>query len=598
MKLQKIKTLVKLGIPNLLRVVLYRSALKFGGAKALFKSREPIAGSFFTKQTLPIIEALDYKDSFSAFGWHEVSLNEIPDWHASVLDGGKHNAGLTHWSDIPDFGLAGDIKLYWELSRFDWVIHHALNYLSGDEASFNKLNQWLSDWSEKNPCNLGVNWKCGQEASIRVIHLTLAALLLKQELSDSFVKLLTQHLERISPSMMYAVAQDNNHGTSEAAALFVGGCFLRGKDSRAQKWLNKGRYWLENRTNRLILEDGSFSQYSTNYHRLMLDTLSYCEYIRRHFGQPDFSSSFYKKARKATSWLFDLVEPISGDVPNLGANDGARLIPLSSAPYRDYRPTVQLAANLFYGALAFEGEGDYNLPIMLLSLPSCRERLDLSHEKLSKEGGFALLRHGNSKVFFRFPRFRFRPSQCDAMHVDLWVNEKNILRDGGSYSYNAGEQWLEYFQGVASHNTAQFDDREQMPKISRFLFGEWLTAISKDEIHSEKDGSSYSACYTDYLGGRHCRQVTLKDAVLEVKDQPSGFKDKVVFRWRLLPGKYSIQGNHVIGEQVVINVDSDEPVLLRIVDGWESRFYYQKKQLPVLEVELQKQSSVLTTIQW
>jgi hypothetical protein len=33
---------------------------------------------------------------------------------------------------------------------------------------------------------------------------------------------------------------------------------------------------------------------------------------------------------------------------------------------------------------------------------------------------------------------------------------------------------LNYFAGTASHNTIQFDDRDQMPRVSRFLFGDWL----------------------------------------------------------------------------------------------------------------------------
>ena len=35
--------------------------------------------------------------------------------------------------------------------------------------------------------------------------------------------LLAVHLKRIAPTLHYAMAQDNNHGTSEAAALFIGG---------------------------------------------------------------------------------------------------------------------------------------------------------------------------------------------------------------------------------------------------------------------------------------------------------------------------------------------------------------------------------------
>ena len=46
--------------------------------------------------------------------------------------------------------------------------------------------------------------------------------------------------------------------------------------------------------------------------------------------------------------LLALVDPISGDGPNLGSNDGAFCYQLHSLPYRDFRPTLQLASSLFH----------------------------------------------------------------------------------------------------------------------------------------------------------------------------------------------------------------------------------------------------------
>ena len=42
-----------------------------------------------------------------------------------------------------------------------------------------------------------------------------------------------------------------------------------------------------------------------------------------------------------------MIDPGSGRAPNLGANDGALLLPLSSSAFDDYRPTVQAAARAF-----------------------------------------------------------------------------------------------------------------------------------------------------------------------------------------------------------------------------------------------------------
>ena len=49
-----------------------------------------------------------------------------------------------------------------------------------------------------------------------------------------------------------------------------------------------GRYWLENRVAHLVEPDGSFSQYSINYHRVLLDTLCMVEIWRRAINLPMF----------------------------------------------------------------------------------------------------------------------------------------------------------------------------------------------------------------------------------------------------------------------------------------------------------------------
>ena len=98
-----------------------------------------------------------------------------------------------------------------------------------------------------------------------------------------------------------------------------------------------GRKWLENRGKYLIEEDGTFSQYSVNYHRMMLDTYSFVEVWRRNLSLKSFSSDLTERLKSASLWLHGLVSSVSGDAPNIGANDGALLLRLTDAPFRDYR---------------------------------------------------------------------------------------------------------------------------------------------------------------------------------------------------------------------------------------------------------------------
>ena len=85
------------------------------------------------------------------------------------------------------------------------------------------------------------------------------------------------------------------------------------------------------------------------------------------------------------------------------------------------------------------------------------------------DGGYAVLRTVTSSwAVFRLPNYRFRPAHADPLHFDLWYQGVNLLRDGGSYAYNASPADLAVFPGIASHNTVQFDSAEPMPRIGRF----------------------------------------------------------------------------------------------------------------------------------
>jgi hypothetical protein len=97
--------------------------------------------------------------------------------------------------------------------------------------------------------------------------------------------------------------------------------------------------------------------------------------------------------------------------------------------------------------------------------------------------------------------------------VDLWVDVvMPVLRDAGTYSYNTEAQWIQYFGGTAGHNTVQFDDRDQMPRLSRFLIGEWLRTEQLEPIHSASCRLYRQAPDTVIvLGARHHRRVILED---------------------------------------------------------------------------------------
>lgn len=603
------RTLPRLGVRNLGRVAAYRLLLATRLHPVCRLASGPIRGeSFAPPGRLREGEASHYwRDSARYFDCIELPLaGNRPDWHYRPASGASVAASGRPWWEAGDFDTQlGDIKDIWDISRFNWVLALAQRAARGDGQNLAQLNDWLADWVEHNPPYTGYNWKCGQEASIRVMHLAMAALILGQanDPLPGLRALVRVHLARVRPTVAYAIAQDNNHGICEAAALFIGGAWLAQADgdATARAWMNQGRRQLEERAVRLIADDGGFSMYSVTYHREFLDALSMAEVWRRTQGLPAFSACYRDRTSRAARWLAACVHPQSGNAPNIGANDGTRLLPLTDTGYRDFRPSVQLACVLFCGARAYGETGGWDVPLHWLDIAIPDAALPATRSRLCGDSGFALLKSRSEDVqaFMRFPHYRFRPSHADPLHVDLWIDGRNILRGPGSYRYHAEPEWLDYFPGVAAHNTVQFDGLDAMPRVGRFLFGDWLRLADGPVLEEGADRQDFVAAYRHASGARHERKVSLRIGELEVCDTIAGFRKRAVVRWRLMPGAWRVNAQGVSLDRLRLTVQSDgEPPGIRLVEGWEARCYGEKDRLPVLEIEMTRPGRVTTRVEW
>lgn len=598
-------TLLALGVSNLARAGAYRIGLKTRTHPVVRIRAEAPTGRFFRERASPpppgAVARQDWRETGLWFGAHEFPCPGPPDWHLNPFTGARADSSRL-WHQIGDFSPAlGDIKTVWEASRFDWLLAMAQRAALGEGPELDRLNHWLADWSKSNPPYRGANWKCGQEASIRVMHLALAAIILDQveKPEPALIEMVKLHLARIRPTMGYAISQQNNHATSEAAALFIGGSWLeRCGDQQGAGLARVGRRQLDLQAKRLIGEDGSFSQYSLVYHRVMLDTYCLAESWRRRIGLRQFAAATMERLAAATHWLRQLTDPRTGDGPNLGANDGARLMALTEPGYRDFRPTLNWAAALFLGRRAIAQEGSWDQPLRWLGMELPADRLDDPDSISFDEGGLHVLRNGAAVAYLRYPRFRFRPSQADALHVDLWVRGDNILRDGGSYSYNSAPEDAAYFSGTASHNSIQFDGRDQMPRLGRFLFGAWLKARGV-QIVTRTDGSLEAAAgYRDCWGAEHHRNLRLEANRLVCSDRIDGSAERALLRWRLAPGDWILEGQRASNGTVSLTIDAGDDARVTLTQGWESPFYLEKTPLPVLEVLLPLPARVHTVVEF
>ena len=548
-------TLCQLGIMSIARVALYRFLLKIGHFKNSLKVKVFVeTGPFFSgkakssfpkhdqssQEAIAAAEAL-VGGSLSFFSHHDYRFKGIPNWFFDPFTQKEHRYDK-HWAMLDEFSFEGsDVKILWEASRFSWAPTLAQAFLlTKDYKYLAMLNDWLRNWCSNNPANQGIQWKCGQEASLRLLHF-LTAMKLLGELDNptrSTIEFVRHHLARVAPTTFYAQAQRNNHLTSEAAALFIGGHWLEKvtKGKCGKKFYQKGRKLLEWAAASLIYDDGSFAQHSVVYHRVMLDTLSLCEIWRKDLALPAFSKGFTNKAQRATDWLFYFTDGKSGDAPNLGGNDGSHIINLGQDNYRDFRPTVQTASRHFYNKCVYP-KGHWDAQLIWLS-PTDLELTYAPKKKASKifpQGGYYIhvSKEANHYWFLlRLPRYKDRPAHSDTLHFDLWSEGENILCDSGSYSYSAGDKSvIAGLKGVAGHNTIQFDDHDQMPVLGRFLFGNWLKG---NWSVIKADGSPViKAGYRDNWNNHHKREIFITEDGLKIRDVLEGRAQSYSLGWHV-----------------------------------------------------------------
>lgn len=616
-----LSTALRLGIANVGRALMHRACKRMGiyqsllpqeKAEALEIRFDSSSGVIRPEAPSPdrsiLIEAEEWLRGIGKyFSAHTHHIGNPPDWFLNPFQRKRHPYLAVHWSKIPEFSAdAGDIKVVWELSRFTWALVFARAWrISGDARYLATLQLWVQDWWQRNPPNTGPNWMCGQETSIRLISFLVALRIAgwEENVGPGLTTFVEAHCKRIYRTTFYAIAQDNNHGTSEAAGLFVGGSWLARNGEgeakiRGHKWAVKGRKLLEGLVSRLILPDGSFSQYSLTYHRLMLDTLSVVEAWRRQAGEPSFTKEFYVQAAAGTRWLAAMIDPQTGDGPNLGGNDGSHVYRLDTSAYRDFRPCLQLASFLFLSRPALES-GPWDEPAAWLGVSVAelgRPWLSDLGTAVFPHGGYVVMRNRTgARAFIRAPAARFRPAHADALHVDLWWKGRNLLRDGGTYSYANGAV-AEVLSSVTGHNTQEFDGHNQMPRLARFLYGGWVRVVGTPAITATAGEQSWTGEYADSWGAEHRRTVTLTDDTLSVRDEIRRFKRKAVMRWHLAPANWTKDERGCASTMARIIVESSTPIRrLSLESGWESRHYLEKSSVPVLEVEINQSPAVLTT---
>lgn len=478
------------------KVLISLEAWKHPSSKFFFDSKDSLIFKHLPTASLEkkANEILSGKFTFFSSIPVDVDFSDQQKWHRNYENGVLFPQ--IHWVKIQDFSAEfGDIKFVWELSRFSFlntIVRYDYHF-EKDQSAF--VFNLIEDWIDSNPMNIGPNYKCSQEISIRLFNWIFALNYYKSSpnltpaLFNKIINSINNQYQHVYKNINFSrIAVRNNHAISETLCLFIVGSLFPFLDN-AKEYAKKGKKWFEEEIDYQIYDDGTYLQFSMNYHRVVVQLLTWAIALSKK-NNWTLDSKVEEKASKSLEFLMVCMCKETGHLPNYGANDGALFFPLNESEYRDYR--AQLNALSF----AINGNALYNSNNVLedimwyfncLDIPTVE--IDTSGIHKFEKGGYYIYNDplDNTKTFIRCGNHKDRPSHADNLHLDIWVGSENIVRDCGSYKYNTDSKYLNFFTGTASHNTVMLGEYNQMQKGNRFIWLNWTQSVFATFTENESE---------------------------------------------------------------------------------------------------------------
>ncbi len=501
------------------------------------------------------------------------------DWVTNPDSGHKYDISK-HWTEIADYSKeAGDIKYVWEKSRFSYLYDIIRYDHHFDKDCAEQVFGDILSWIKSNPVNMGPNYRCSQEMSLRVLNWTFAlhyyrnSAKLTEEIFGQVQYAIYWHMDHIYNNIDFSrIAVRNNHAITETLTLYLAGT-LYPTLPNANTWKGDGKKWFEEEIAYQVYSDGTFLQHSMNYHRIVVQLLTWGIILAEKNGDR-FSDVVYERAKASLSFLRTCMIEENGWLPNFGANDGALFFKLNNAHYRDYRPQLHaLAAALSIGAGLNESEdaewyGINKKPTENMTISNGTHSYNI--------GGYYIIREPETLTFVKCGSYKDRPLQADNLHIDIWYKGDNLLTDAGSYKYNTDEQTIRYFSGTQSHNTVMLDDNDQMLKGSRFIWYYWSECVDAS-LKENNDTFVFTGSVNAFKyikeGIVHKRTITKLIGKPEwaLRDEVTGKPEHMIRQLWHIP--------LLLKDKVAISAMTKGAALKAIVtEGWQSSLYGQKEK--------------------
>jgi len=460
------------------------------------------------------------------------------DWHRDFKSGHQWNPRDFH-RDI-QYGHAdgADIKVPWELSRFQHLNALGQAYvLTGSRAYAAEFVSQVQDWIRSNPVGFGVNWKCTMDAAIRAANWLTAAEHFRANgaLEPAFLHRLHssihEHGEFIYHHLEHGGGQRTNHYLSDIVGLlFISVYCPFFRESR--RWLDFCLRELAAEMTRQVYADGCHFEASTCYHRLALELFFFATVLAvvkeresagesyRQAAERVLGSDYTQRLHEMFVAVLHLLKP-NGRMPQIGDNDSGRFLVLGTRDVLDMRYLLSFGAVFFdepqfkveeFGfsedALWLFGRAGYDTWSRLTG-----RSVETIASRSFPQAGWHVLRQGHDYCLASCgpngPNGRGGHAHNDKLSIELVLNGHDVVVDPGTYIYTPWPDHRNRFRSTDYHNTVKIDGCEQNGPLNGDLFSLPDRANIRFARLTETPGHTSFEGEIDYAGVVHRRTISL-----------------------------------------------------------------------------------------
>lgn len=571
---------------------------------------------------LPVTnESLSATEHIDVFGI-PVHPADIHDWQFDILTKRSFPKKYAKDIDIRTGGL-GSAKHVWELNRMLFLPRLAIQYRNtGDVHYITLIMRLVSDWVEKNPYLVGINWYSNIEINIRLINWFLTWEILRADeiadrntffktfVNETWVPTIYQHCKfsYTNPSLHSSA---NNHLIAEYAGLFVAASKWVFTESSC--WKDYAKRGLEREIVRQHSANGINREEAAEYIQFITDFLLIA-LVTADYTKNPFSATYCNMFRSIVSYISHLLT-VNGQFPKYGDEDDGRVF-LLNKDIHDNNFTSLLQAGAIYfsdpGFLHGGDEPDQKNRILFGDKASTvfannKEKKTLQSSKFYPDEGHFFFKKQTAPGREIYCHFDAAPlgylsiaahAHADVLSFVLYLDGHPFFIDPGTYCYHTDAEWRHYFVSTRAHNTIGIRGRDQADFVGPTL---WLNhykvsvqefGLSNDYDYVMAAHSGYKKCHVEHA--RKLEFLRAEDKIV-ITDYITGKADKQIcleMPFHLHPAvEYNLDGHRSVvsfaDRKIVMELDRqmEWSVVKGSLDpylGWYSDRFYKKTPSPVI----------------